>query len=104
MAVLEPDFNQRIWQVVAAVPAGKVTTYGTVAARAGLPHAARRVGAALHVLPQDTQIPWHRIVNAQGRLSLPKDSPSYQAQRSRLENEGIAFRLNGSIDLRQYGW
>lgn len=104
MAASEPDFNQRIWQVVAAVPAGKVTTYGTVAARAGLPRAARRVGAALQVLPADTQIPWHRIVNAQGRLSLPRDSLAYRTQRSRLEDEGIAFRPNDSIDLRQYGW
>jgi methylated-DNA-protein-cysteine methyltransferase-like protein len=100
----DPDFNQRIWQVVAAVPAGKVTTYGAVAARAGMPRAARRVGAALRVLPHNTRIPWHRIVNAQGRISLPRNSPSYQAQRARLENEGIAFRLNDSIDLQQYGW
>ena len=100
----ELDANHRIWQVVAAIPKGKVTTYGAVAQKAGMYRAARRVGLALRGLPTNTRIPWHRVVNAQGRISLHERSVSHNTQRSRLENEGIVFRTNGTIDLRKYGW
>ncbi len=98
----EPDINERIWQVVALIPSGKVATYGDVAAQAGLPGAARRVGRALKILPSGTRIPWHRVVNGQGRLSLPDDSVSKYTQRERLEAEGVVFRKNSSIDLSRY--
>ena len=100
----EPDINHRIWQVVALVPAGRVATYGDVARQAGLPGAARRVGYALRQLPPDSRIPWHRVVNAQGRISLPEGSASRYTQRERLEAEGIAFRGNRSIDLKRFRW
>ena len=98
----DPDINHRIWQVVALVPRGKVATYGDVARMAGLPGAARRVGAALRALPQDTRIPWHRIINAQGRISLPEGSASQYTQRERLEAEGITFSRSGRIDLSRF--
>ncbi|CAA0097084.1 DNA base-flipping protein [Halioglobus japonicus] len=104
MADPEPGFNQRIWQVVAAIPAGKVATYGQVAEKAGLARAARRVGHALRGLPSNTRIPWHRVVNAQGRISLPEGSDSHSTQRDRLEQEGVLFGTRGRIDLRQFGW
>lgn len=104
MTDFEPSINERIWQVVAAIPPGRVATYGGVARRAGLAGAARRVGAALRGLPQDTRIPWHRVINAQGRLSLPVGSSSYQTQRDRLEDEGVVFAIKGKISLKQYGW
>lgn len=100
----EPDINHRIWQVVAAVPAGKVCTYGDVASRAGLPGAARRVGRALKVLPEDSRIPWHRIINASGRISFPVGSAAYERQRNRLEGEGVEFKLNGAADLKRFRW
>lgn len=100
----EPDLNHRIWQVVAAIPAGKVATYGGVAKQAGLARAARRVGSALRGLPADTRIPWHRVINAQGKISLPQGSDAHRVQRERLEAEGVCFRGNGSIDLREFGW
>lgn len=100
----EQGFNQRIWQVVAAIPPGKVATYGAVADQAGMPGAARRVGNALRGLPANTRIPWHRVVNAQGRISLPGGSESHVVQRERLEQEGVLFNLNGRIDLQRYGW
>ena len=100
----EPDINHRIWQVVALIPSGKVVTYGNVARQAGMPGAARRVGMALRRLPADTRIPWHRVINAQGRISLPEGSTSQLTQRERLEAEGILFRVNGSVDLRRFGW
>jgi methylated-DNA-protein-cysteine methyltransferase-like protein len=100
----EPDIDHRIWQVVALIPSGQVATYGDVASKAGLPGAARRVGRALKNLPADTRIPWHRVVNARGCLSLPERSASKYTQRERLESEGVVFRANNSIDLRQYRW
>lgn len=98
------DINQRIWQVVAAIPAGQVATYGEVARKAGLARAARRVGFALRGLPADTHIPWHRVVNAKGHISLPPGSESHKIQRVRLEEEGVEFGLQGAINLRRYGW
>lgn len=100
----QPDINHRIWQAVADIPAGKVSTYGAVARSAGLGGAARRVGAALRGLPNDTRIPWHRVINAQGKISLAPGSDAYARQRSRLEREGIRFTSSGRVDLKKQGW
>jgi len=100
----EPDLNHRIWQVVTLIPAGKVATYGDVARHAGLGRAARQVGRALRLLPAGTQIPWHRVINAQGRISLPEGSASMYAQRERLEAEGIVFKASRRIDLNIFRW
>lgn len=104
MSNQELDINHRIWQVVNAIPAGKVSTYGDVAQYAGLPGAARRAGAALRALPQGSEIPWHRVINAQGRLSFPILSERYTLQRSRLEAEGVEFSCKGRIDLSRFRW
>ena len=87
-----------------AIPAGRVCPYGEVARLAGLPGAARRVGAALTGLPSDTALPWHRVINAQGRISLPAGSPAHALQRARLEAEGVEFKVNGKVDLHRFGW
>lgn len=100
----DPGINQRIWQVVAAIPSGRVATYGAIAQKAGLARAARRVGHALRGLPDSTRIPWHRVVNAKGDISFPRGSTPHETQRDRLENEGVEFKANGTIDLRRYGW
>jgi methylated-DNA-protein-cysteine methyltransferase-like protein len=100
----EASIDSRIWQVVALIPPGKVATYGDVARQAGLPGAARRVGAALRNLPEETRIPWHRVINARGRLSLPQGSSSQVAQRERLESEGVCFSNNCSLDMVKYRW
>lgn len=104
MSEYEPDINHRIWQVVAEIPEGNVCTYGDVAQRAGLAGAARRVGRALKVLPKGSRVPWHRVVNAQGRISFPEGSEAYERQRTRLESEGIRFGLTGRIDLSSQRW
>ena len=104
MTNFEADMNHRIWQVVAAIPKGRVSTYGAVAQKAGIARAARRVGQALRMLPPGTRVPWHRVVNARGRLSLPAGSIPSRIQRERLEKEGVVFRVSGAIDLDQYGW
>lgn len=100
----EFDFNHRIWQVVALIPSGKVATYGDVARHAGLAKAARRVGRALRQLPRDTTIPWHRVLNSQGKISLPTGSASQYSQRERLEAEGIVFKGAINLDLKKYRW
>ena len=98
------EIDQRIWQVVMLIPPGSVATYGDVARQAGLPGAARRVGRALKGLPDNTRIPWHRVINAQGRIALPAGSDSRLVQRERLEAEEIVFSGQGKVDLRRYRW
>lgn len=86
------DALERIWRVVASIPPGRVESYGSVARRAGLPRRARLVGHALRTAPDELALPWHRVVNASGRISFPEGSPGYVLQRSRLEAEGVRFR------------
>lgn len=101
MADISP--RERVWQVVGSIPRGSVATYGQVAALAGLPRAARFVGTVLRHLPADTRLPWHRVIGADGRISLSAESPSASLQRQALESEGLTF-LNGRINLRLFGW
>lgn len=95
-----PSFTERVYTVVHGIPAGRVATYGQIAEMAGRPRAARQVGYAMHRCPAN--LPWHRVVNAQGRLSLPADSSSGLAQRRLLEAEGVVF-IGGRIDLAIHG-
>ena len=88
--------------MVALIPLGRVVTYGEVAQLAGFPNQARQVGRILSQLPRDSQLPWHRVINAQGRLSFPPDSNAYQRQRDRLEAEGVEFS-RGRISLQRFG-
>ena len=104
MASTPKETNQRIWQVVMLIPSGTVATYGDVARQAGMPGAARRVGRALRGLPEDTRIPWHRVLNAQGKLVVPGGSSAQRRQRERLENEGVFFHSPNRVSLRQYRW
>jgi methylated-DNA-protein-cysteine methyltransferase-like protein len=95
--------DQSILRTVAAIPAGRVCSYGAVAARAGHPGAARLVGRLLSQLPAESSLPWQRVVNAQGRISLPDDSPGFREQVQRLRSEGVEV-TGGRVDLRRYGW
>lgn len=88
---------------MAAIPKGYVSTYGRVAELAGLPRHARLVGNVLKKLPQGSKIPWHRVLNSQGKLSFPEGSESWNLQKVRLESEGVDF-LNGKISLKHYLW
>jgi methylated-DNA-protein-cysteine methyltransferase related protein len=93
---------ERIYQAVRRIPRGRVSTYGDIAERAGLEGRARQVGYALHALPSGSGIPWHRVVNAKGVISLRSGSDSHELQRMLLEAEGIEFDLKGRIDLKRY--
>jgi methylated-DNA-protein-cysteine methyltransferase-like protein len=92
-----------ILEAVAAIPRGRVTTYGQLARRAGLPGRARLVGRVLSQTPAARLVPWHRVVNSQGRLSLPKGSKAYSEQRSRLCAEGVEF-CKERVSLKLFGW
>lgn len=95
----------RIYAVVRRVPTGRVTTYGSVARIAGLAGHARQVGYALAALPNGTTVPWHRVINAQGRLSLERDGRSSgTTQRIRLVREGVVVDASGRVSLAKFGW
>jgi methylated-DNA-protein-cysteine methyltransferase-like protein len=93
----------KVWRTAKAIPRGRVTTYGQLATAAGFPRAARLAGFALKNTPPKLQLPWHRVLNAQGKISFPARSAAFREQRRRLEAEGIVF-LGGRVDLRRYGW
>jgi methylated-DNA-protein-cysteine methyltransferase-like protein len=92
----------RIHVIVSRIPRARVATYGQVARLAGLPGQARLVGYALHALPAGTSIPWQRVVNAQGAISLPQGHDI--VQRRLLEREGVRFDTRGRIPLASFQW
>ncbi|MGA9120859.1 MAG: MGMT family protein [Bacteroidota bacterium] len=91
----------RIWRTVVRIPRGKVASYGTVARLSGFPSQPRLAGYALHHLPPGTDIPWQRVINARGVISLPGGRG--EEQRRLLEKEGIVFH-RGRVDMTKYGW
>lgn len=98
----QDTFPQRVWQIVASIPEGFVTTYGDVARLAGSPRAARQVGGVLKRLPEGSTLPWHRVVNRHGTISLT--GPDLQRQRQALLAEGIQVSGSGKIDMQRYRW
>ena len=100
----EPKGYARIYAVVKRIPIGRVATYGQVAELAGIPGHARQVGYALNALPDDHEVPWHRVINSQGRISLRADSGYDDLQRTMLEAEGIEFDTSDRIALEKYRW
>lgn len=102
---MHPDISSReaIFLALKQIPRGRVVTYGQLACLAGLPGAARLAGNVLRNLPAGTRLAWHRVINAQGKLSLPPDSPAYQEQLRRLTTEGVEI-TNGKISLVRFGW
>jgi methylated-DNA-protein-cysteine methyltransferase-like protein len=81
-----------------------VTTYGHVAALCGKPRAARTVGWALHALPENSDVPWQRVINRRGGISIAKIGLPPALQRALLKAEGVRFRKDGTVDLRRFGW
>jgi methylated-DNA-protein-cysteine methyltransferase-like protein len=97
-------FFEQVYQVVRRIPPGKVATYGQVARILGKPRGARTVGWALHSMPEDSNVPWQRVINARGIITLDAHGPGGAIQRALLEVEGIVFDERGRIDLEVYGW
>jgi len=100
-----PSTHERIHSAVAGIPRGRVATYGQIARLAGLPGQARMVGWALGALPEGTRIPWHRVVNAEGRISTrSSDSGHESLQEILLRKEGVRFSPSGAISLPEFEW
>ena len=98
---MRDSLQKRVHALVRRVPAGRVVTYGQVAALVGVPRAARAVGQAMRVCPSG--VPWHRVVNGRGAISRRGDGSGALSQRLLLEGEGVRF-ARGRVDLRHYGW
>lgn len=94
---------QQLYTVLANIPAGRVVTYGQLAALAGKPRAARWVGRVLRNLPQDSRLPWFRVINARGAVSFPPQSDEARLQVRLLQAEGIEVSRNHTVDLKRYG-
>ena len=92
-----------LYLTLSQVPEGCVVSYGELAHLAGLGRAARWVGRTLSQLPADTRLPWHRVLGAGGRISLPVGSVSGDEQRARLRDEGVTVR-NNRVDIQRHGW
>jgi methylated-DNA-protein-cysteine methyltransferase-like protein len=97
-------FFEQVYRLVRCIPPGRVATYGQIAQMLGQPRAARTVGWALRATPEDRAVPWQRVINAQGKISLGPDRGAAALQRVLLEEEGIHFDDQGRIDLDRYGW
>ena len=93
----------RIYAAVRRIPHGRVATYGQIAQVAGLPGYARQVGYALAALSPSTTVPWHRVINARGAISLPPLDGGV-SQRVLLEREGVRFDAGGRVSLARFGW
>lgn len=97
------DSYDRIYAAVRRVPRGRVATYGQIAAVAGLPGHARQIGYALHALKSSTSVPWQRVINAKGTISL-EPMRGGVSQRMLLEGEGVKFDTAGRVSLAKFGW
>lgn len=97
------SFIEMVACVVQSIPAGRVATYGQVAALAGDPRAARQVVRALHSMSEARSLPWHRVINAQGRISVPRGR-WYDLQRKLLRAEGVKFDADDAVDLARFRW
>src|SRR5437764_14480823 len=102
-AIVNP-FYHRIYRIVRHIPRGRVATYGLVARLAGRPGAARTVGWALSALPEDADVPWWRVLNAAGRISLSGVDHGSVGQRALLLREGVKFAAGGARNLARFVW
>ncbi|MBN1484218.1 MAG: methylated-DNA--[protein]-cysteine S-methyltransferase [Chloroflexia bacterium] len=96
-------FFQKVYALVRQIPPGRVASYGMIARMLGRPASARTVGWALRALGEGTDVPWHRVINHQGSISLhPLEGGALQ--RAMLETEGVDFDVQGRVDWQRFGW
>lgn len=94
---------QRIRETIRDIPVGNVASYGQIAEIAGVPRGARQVGYTLRNLPGGHDVPWHRVVQASGKIAFDKGTPAFKEQCKRLLVEDVPV-LNGRIDMQKYRW
>lgn len=98
-------FTERVVRMIQQIPPGRVMTYGQVAAAAGNPRGARQIARVLHSMSAKHDLPWHRIINAQGGISTPTDREDKGSlQQELLEAEGVVFSNDRKVDLNKYRW
>ena len=97
-------FREKVLKTVSQLPSGKVTNYGFIAILAGKPKAARTIGWILSSIPQDSDIPWWRVINSKGYISIRNTNISKEIQKELLEKEGITVNENFMVDLNKYLW
>jgi methylated-DNA-protein-cysteine methyltransferase-like protein len=97
------SFHQRVINIVKSIPKGKVAPYGQIAAMAGDPRGARMVVRVLNSSSKKENLPWHRVVNSEGGISL-KPGSGYELQKELLKKEGVIFKDDDSIDLKRFRW
>ena len=98
------SFFEQVYEVVRLIPTGKVASYGQIARLLGNPRAARTVGWALHSMPDESDVPWQRVINARGTVSLGTRGSGGAIQRALLESEGVAFDEQGRVDMKAHAW
>jgi methylated-DNA-protein-cysteine methyltransferase-like protein len=99
-----PSLYPTIYAVVQKIPRGRVATYGQVARLAGIPRHARQVGHALSALPEGSRVPWQRVVNAQGEISIRSTPEAPTLQRRLLQKDGVRFNPAGRVVLKRFQW
>ena len=99
----QTPFTREVKAVIRRIPRGRVATYGQIAALAGREHGARGVAWILHSSSEASGLPWHRIIGAAGRISLPRGR-GFAEQKGRLITEGVAVGPGGRVDLKRYQW
>jgi methylated-DNA-protein-cysteine methyltransferase-like protein len=100
--IAQPGYNERVYQIVRRIPVGRVMTYGQIAELLGEGYTPRTVGFVMHASPDD--VPWQRVINAQGACSTGRVLLPGNIQQSLLEAEGITFDARGRCDLKRYRW
>ncbi len=103
---MEPNFFTRVYCLVRQIPRGKVASYGQIAALLGHPQAARTVGWALNALRDGEieDVPWQRVINSHGRISISRVDLGADLQHALLEEEGVEFDARERVDWRRFGW
>ncbi len=98
------EFTKKVMQHILKIPKGKVATYKQIAELSGKPQGSRGVAWILHSCSTTYKLPWHRVLNASGKISFDKRSSNFKEQRKRLENEGVVFNSIGQLSLAKYQW
>lgn len=105
MAVVEISaFTKKVLQNISKIPKGKVATYKQIAALSGKPQGSRGVAWILHSCSTTYNLPWHRVLNSQGRISFDKNSHNFRQQKRKLEAEGVFLTSEGRLDLAIFKW
>ncbi len=100
---IEKGFYDRVVACIRSIPAGKIATYGQIADYAGNPRAAREVAYILHSSSEKEGLPWQRVINSKGQISL-RPGHGYEMQKKFLEDEGVVFDAEGRVDFTRFLW